>query len=330
MTAGDREIAAILEQVENPPHPSVVRAENVGLFGRLLSAEVLHRAVPAAIAVRAALLAGRLAWLRPSTRRRTLERVSPLYGPDADPVERERFARRWLPERLAFYELFWQHDLEGMRVEGIEHLRSAMDRPGGTIMTTVHVGPLHAVYYGLSEQGIKLYILSHDAVVPHVHRGPLAPYQQARARRAVALGAKIVGKGNSYVVLRELLRRGELCLIALDLPSVRGDGPVTSFAGHRVRLATGLAQLAVETDSPIVPAYALREGAHPSLRFLPAIEPSEFDSAEALHRHLSSLGDRLVTSHLEQVNPDFFLNYSLARVQGGIDRTQFAAQLTRG
>jgi lauroyl/myristoyl acyltransferase len=167
---------------------------------------------------------------------------------------------------------------------------------------------------------VKLYILGWRPVkiTTGTISGPTAPYTMAQAARVEAAGGKVVPKGGSYPVLRELLRRGEVIFNAIDIPST-GGGPVTKLGGRRVRLATGTAALAKETGAPIVPIYGLRQGGRPMARVLPAINPEEFEDRDALHIHLADLSNRILTSNAGHLNSMFFDLFRMAVVEDGED-----------
>jgi lauroyl/myristoyl acyltransferase len=194
-----------------------------------------------------------------------------------------------------------------MRIDGMEHLERARAGGGGVIVAAVHLGPLWALYTGLGERGVKLYILGWRPVkiTTGTISGPTAPYTMAQAARVEAAGGKVVPKGNSYPVLRELLNRGEVIFNALDIPST-GQGPVTKLGGRQVRLATGTAALGKETDAPIVPIYGMRDGGKPAARVLPPIDPGDFANRDALHVHLAELSDGILTANAGHLNSMFF------------------------
>jgi lauroyl/myristoyl acyltransferase len=315
--AKPRDFDALLERIENPSLEGI-EAQDVGLVGRTLAFEPLHRLLPAAIAVRAALAAGRLAFRVPRLRRSSIDRVRPLLSPEADEAEIERYARVQLGERLAYFEIFWRPWLvPGMRIEGYDHLRAAEEEGKGVLIATTHIGPNWTLYIGLGKRGHDLYCLGYRGFEPVIARGPLAPYGVERGRRLIEAGCKVIPTGDSYWFMRELLRRGKTGLLATTFPSTSGKGPVTPLLGHRVRLATGAASLAFETGARVVYGNTLREGSKPVIHIAPPVRPEDFSDRDQLHRHLAGMADEFMSAHREQIYSGFFPILAAMRAQVG-------------
>jgi lauroyl/myristoyl acyltransferase len=223
-------------------------------------------------------------------------------------VDVERFARRHLVEYRIQDELFWRPWLvPKMRIEGIERLE-----PGaGAIVAGVHVGPMAALQEALALRlaaaGRRFYISRWDKIEnTRVATGARAHYVPVKVARLEAAGARYVGRGGSYALIRELLRRGETCWLAIDTIAT-GRGRVVTLAGRRIRLATGIAALARETGVKVLPAVAYRDGWRPVASVLEPIESAGFSSDEKLHDRLTEAANEMIEPRREQIMPDLAL-----------------------
>ena len=149
-------------------------------------------------------------------------------------AELERFTRRHLVEYRIQDELFWRPWLvPKMRIEGIERLE-----PGaGTIVAGVHVGPMAALQEALALRlaaaGRRFYISRWDKIEStRIATGARAHYVPVKVARLEAAGARYVGRGGSYALIRELLGRGETCWLAIDTIAT-GRGRVVTLAGRQ-------------------------------------------------------------------------------------------------
>jgi lauroyl/myristoyl acyltransferase len=244
-----------------------------------------------------------------------LDRARVFTG-SSDPVETERFARRHLREYRMQDELFWRPWLvPRMRIDGIEHLE-----PGrGTIVAGMHVGPMpalqHALTLRMAAAGRRFYISRWDKIdSPRLGTGARARYVPTKVDRLERAGARFVGRGGSYALIRELLGRGEACWLAIDTTAT-GRGRVVTLAGRKIRLATGIAALARETGAPILPAVAFRDRWRESASILDPVDPAGFSSEEALHDHLVGLANEMIAPRREQIMPDL----AMAMQWGGVD-----------
>jgi lauroyl/myristoyl acyltransferase len=169
-----------------------------------------------------------------------------------------------------------------MPVEGLEHLHEARARSnGGLILATVHVGAILGLVHALAARGLKLYLPGGEWGVPTVE-GLRGRWIATQNRWVEEAGARWVPLGDSYPVLRALLERGEACLLAVDVP---GDVEV-ELAGRRARVRSGIARLALETGSPILPIATLRVRWGMTGFIGEPIDPAGFDDPIELTRHL--------------------------------------------
>lgn len=277
-----------------------LRAEP-SLAGRIVSAQLPRRLVPAPVGVRLALLAGNLGGLFPGPRRRAAEGLRVVLPPETSDRALRRVARKQLGERLAFLELFFRPwRMDKIEVLGEQNLAEARRGGRGAIVAIMHFGLWWAISLALLQRGVKVYVVRFGAVEDApTHHGLMARYGVERLRLHEELGGRIVGRGGSYAVLRALLERGEVCSINADPPSSDASAPSTVFRGKRVRFATGIGRLSKEAGVPIQPAVAYREGARPVVRLLEPLASDDFANAEAMRVRLTNVFDRELSGREE-------------------------------
>ena len=87
-------------------------------------------------------------------------------------------------------------------------------------------------------------------------------------------------------------------MIAVDVP---GELEV-ELAGRPARVRTGIARLALETGSPILPIVTLRRGWRFVGKIGEQIDPAGFDDPETLTRHLVTVQSAVFLQEPEQVH----------------------------
>jgi lauroyl/myristoyl acyltransferase len=108
-----------------------------------------------------------------------------------------------------------------------------------------------------------------------------------------AAGVPVIGARGSFHKSVELLRRGEVVVLAFDAP-----GPQrTEFLGKAVMLASGTARMAALSDALIVPATRrlVRYRAHSF--FAPALDCREHEDWSSLHAAVAAVHSGLILSH---------------------------------
>lgn len=304
------DLSAALADVARPK-ARLLEIGDEPLWARLYCRERTHRLLPAAPALWLASLAGSIAWLRRGPRSQALQRAW-TFTRSPDAAELGRFARRHLREYRRQDELFWRPWLvRAMEIEGLEHLEAARAGGRGVIVAAVHTGPMAHLQLALARrlrrEPRRLYISRWARVEDEAAQsGPRARYLPAKVRRLEAVGARYVGRGGSYAIFAELLRRGEACWMAIDTAGIK-RGRVVELAGHPTKLATGIPALARETGALIVPAHARREGSRPTGRLLEPIDPTAFETAEALHDALVAAANAMIAADPGQIMPDLAL-----------------------
>lgn len=300
------ELRATIEEIERPK-AELFEVSGISRWERVYSQVGLHPGLWAPLAIPLASLAGRVAWRFEEHRERALHRARIFTGSD-DAAELKAFAKPNLREYRMQDEIFWRPWLAPkMQIEGIEHLDKARKRRG-VILAAVHTGPMPhlqlALAIHLDDDDKRLWISRWRRLEEERHQtGARATYLPAKVERLEAAGARFVGRGGSYAVLRELLKRKEVCWLAIDTAS-QARGRIVDLAGRKVRLATGIAALSRETNSPVLPVFAYRERWKPKAKILDPIQPRKFDSDEELHDRIAEVATEMIEEHPHQVMPD--------------------------
>lgn len=250
-------LAERLAELDVPQaHRLVVLDE--GLGGRLHAVPALHRAVPLRAAVALAGARGRAEWrLLPARREVALERARVLAPPGAPDEVVERLARTHLRELCVQTELSWRPwDARRMPVAGLDRLAAARAGGRGAILATIHAGPWLNLVHALQARGLRLNLSGGRRLWEPPLRGHQGRWVKTQNVWAEEAGARWVRKPGSFEVVRELLRRGELCWMNWD---ALGRTP-SRFLERPVLVASGIARLALELDVPVLPALVLRRG----------------------------------------------------------------------
>lgn len=283
-----------LDELEQP------RAHLVELTGQTLPIRVygsawFHRLLPDPVALRLAALRGRLEWfVVPRRRAEALELAGAIRG-----VASVRFARRRLIEDALRAEVQWRPWMcRGIPIEGYENFEAARTRSdAGVILANLHVGPFLGLAHALAARGVKLYLPGGTWGVPTVD-GLRGRWIAAQNRWVEEAGCRWISLGGSYPVLRALLERGEACLMAVDVP---GEVEV-ELAGRPARVRSGIARLALETGSPILPIVTLRRGWGYVGIIGELIDPAGFDDPTTLTSHLVAVQAPVFLQEPEQAH----------------------------
>jgi lauroyl/myristoyl acyltransferase len=283
-----------LDELERPTAHLVELTGQTPLM-RVYGSAWFHRLLPDQVALRLAALRGWLEWfVVPRRRAEALELTAAIRGA-ASP----RFARRRLIEDAVRAEVQWRPWMcRVMSVEGYERFEAARARSGaGVILANLHVGPFLGLVHALAARGVKLYLPGGTWGVPTVD-GLRGRWIATQNRWAEEAGCRWVPVGGSYAVLRTLLERGETCLMAVDVPGTLD----VELAGRPARVRTGIARLALETGSPILPIVTLRRGWSFVGTIGEPIDPAGFDDPATLTRHLVALQEPVFLREAEQVH----------------------------
>jgi KDO2-lipid IV(A) lauroyltransferase len=134
--------------------------------------------------------------------------------------------------------------------EGVEHLDEAYDEGKGVICMTGHVSSWEfsaimppVLGYETSASSKKMANARIDKLI--------VSYRQKR-------GMKNISRGNTYLQLIEVLNKGE-CLIVMTDQDAATKGVFIDFLGKSAYTPIGIARLALDSKSPVVPMFMIRK-----------------------------------------------------------------------
>jgi len=166
--------------------------------------------------------------------------------------------------------------LERIRLDGLEHLRTAMARHGRVLVLTAHLGnwELLAVAHRLTGFPLAVVVRPLDA------RALDALAERLRRKAGVELLAK---RGALRAVLSALHRR-RMVGVLLDQNASRREGVFVPFFGRPASTSRSLALLATRTRTPVLPIFTRREadGGHVVTIHPPLDAPGTPDAERAI------------------------------------------------
>ena len=170
------------------------------------------------------------------------------------------------------------------RIEGLEHVERAVAEGRPVVVATLHVGSLLCLCQVLGHHGHdRFYVSGGRPPGEPLSHGYLGRWSAAMNRFVEEAGGRWIYRGGSYPVLRALLERGAVCLLAQD---IRGELTVPVL-GRRTSLTRGPVSLARETGALYLPAFGTRRGSRQTVHLLEPIDTSLDDT---------SFGERLGTA----------------------------------
>jgi KDO2-lipid IV(A) lauroyltransferase len=179
--------------------------------------------------------------------------------PDLAPAARRRVARRsWQHLGMTVIELArllarpLEATLEELTLDGVDHLRRAMDAHGRALVLTAHLGNWEYLTAAHRLAGYPLSVVVRPLDSPVLDG--LAADMRART------GVTLIDKRGALRPVLAALRRGGLVGILLDQNAARREGVFVPFFGHPASTSRSLALLAVRTGAPVVPIFIRREG----------------------------------------------------------------------
>jgi Kdo2-lipid IVA lauroyltransferase/acyltransferase len=176
--------------------------------------------------------------MAPAARRRICRQSYRHFGLMA--VELTRVLARPVDETLA-----------GIRVDGLEHLRSAMEQPGRALLLTAHLGNWELLPVACRLTGYRLSVVLRPLDAPWLDR--LITRLRDRS------GIELIDKRAALRPVLRALARGAMVGILLDQNAARREGVFVPFFGRSASTSRSLAVLALRTGTPIIPAFIRRE-----------------------------------------------------------------------
>ncbi|HZP40024.1 MAG TPA: lysophospholipid acyltransferase family protein [Candidatus Binatia bacterium] len=140
------------------------------------------------------------------------------------------------------------------------------ERATGVLVLSGHFGNWELLVYAHGRRGHPVHMVHRAIANPYVDRW-------VNALRARA-GTRMIRKSTAgKAVLRALHDRG-LLVLPIDQNSTRGLGVFVDFFGVPASTNAGMARIALRVDTPVVPAFIVREGrsARHRVHVLPILE----------------------------------------------------------
>jgi lauroyl/myristoyl acyltransferase len=199
-----------------------------------------------------------------------------------------RSEARWHPQSI-----------NTQRVDGLGHLRQCLAGGRGCILSFVHHGDWEGAIPSIARHGFSVRVLGDTEFFD-----PGAPEWIRQMKRAIeSIGdAAVVDVAGGSAVVRDLLRRGCVMAIALDVP---GHTP-TRFLRQDLVLSSGGTRIAMDLKVPVVVLTSRRDAGHRRGRsrvvLQPPLIPDDFKSAEQLREAVIELQERAILAWPEAVD----------------------------
>jgi KDO2-lipid IV(A) lauroyltransferase len=144
-----------------------------------------------------------------------------------------------------------EETLARIRIDGLEHVRSAMQQHNRALLLTAHLGnwELLSAACRLTEFSLSVVLRPLDA--PWLDR--LATRLREKS------GVELIDKRAALRPVLRALASGGMVGILLDQNAARREGVFVPFFGHAASTSRSMAVLALRTATPIVPAFIRRE-----------------------------------------------------------------------
>jgi Kdo2-lipid IVA lauroyltransferase/acyltransferase len=201
---------------------------------------------------------GDLAFLVVSSRRRVARANLDRALPDITAADRQRICRASFQHLgLMFVELCTalsrplERTLEGITVDGLHHLRTAVGTRGSALVLTAHLGNWELLTVAHRLVGVPL------SVVVRPLDAPWLDAVADRLRRKA--GVELIDKRGALRPVLGALSRGRLVGILMDQNAARREGIFVSFFGQPASTSRSIAVLALRTRTPVVPIFIYRE-----------------------------------------------------------------------
>jgi KDO2-lipid IV(A) lauroyltransferase len=196
--------------------------------------------------------------LRPTIRRNIRSNVRHVLGPNATDKEVERIAKQCAHNTGRYYadivglggmdtKVFYEKDLD---LRGLEYIREAQARGQGVVMCSAHYGNPEFATQGLAGIGMHVYALVE----------PLNPPELDRLMRGLRLKHGHRYEPVSFRSVRDALtwlRGGGIVCILIDR-DIQKRGAELTLCGAKSRFPTGAADLALRTNSLLMPGWVIR------------------------------------------------------------------------
>ena len=195
---------------------------------------------------------------RPSVKNALRSNVRHVLGPDATDDEIDRIARkcarntgRYYADIVGLYGMdmqhFFDHELD---LHGLEYIQQAQAAGQGVVFASAHYANPEFAAQSLAAIGMKIFALVE----------PLQPPELSRLMRGLRTKHGHVYEEISFGAIKDAiswLRKGGIVCILIDR-DIQKRGMELELCGHKARFPTGAADLALRTNSVLMPGWAHR------------------------------------------------------------------------
>jgi phosphatidylinositol dimannoside acyltransferase len=201
---------------------------------------------------------------------------------------------RAVTEAFVSYARYWMESLRlpamtpaevdaGFSIEGLEHIRAALDAGTGAILALPHVGGWEVGGSWFVRQGFPL------TVVVEALKPPELFMWFADLRRSQGFNVIPLGRSAGVSVVRAL--RGNQIVALVSDRDIAGGGVEVEFFGERTTLPAGPATLAARFGAPLLPTavYFMGGGHHAVVRPPLTLGGDPAADTQALARELEEL-----------------------------------------
>lgn len=151
-----------------------------------------------------------------------------------------------------------------VQVYGEGHLRAALERGGGVLILSAHLGNFEALVRAAGQLEVPVHVITKRFSKGAAQRG------WQRLRRG---GPGFFGHGSARAILAALAR-GEIVADVLDQHAPPGRAVWVPFFGRPAATMPDLVRLAYRSGAPIVPGFTRREAGGQGVVVLPPVELS--------------------------------------------------------
>lgn len=142
--------------------------------------------------------------------------------------------------------------LRRVRVKGRENLSTAINSPGGVILISAHIGNWEMAHMWTSCYLGTPLILVARRVRPMI-------LNDLVLRMRSRFGSVVLDKGGALPKMAGMLRHGRRLALLIDQGTLHSEGVAIRFFGRTVTATPAAAILARRYDSPVLPAFIIRE-----------------------------------------------------------------------
>jgi hypothetical protein len=276
---------------------------SAGLGARLYASPLVHRVIPARLAIwLAATIGPAVRQRRNPAERRAAERFMAdllLYTDRAG--EAQDLAAEWRAEKARVAELFWRPWLlRRSQIHGLEHYEAVRAAGRGCLFVMGHIGATWAVTTLLRQHGMLGYVVvspHYFDTLPPGYTGLATRYRRREYGLKMFGFSRLIASDGPPERLLEVLEEGETLAIAFDV----GGSSTIPFLGRSITLSGGIGTIAAKTQTMVLPVVPERHGTRIDVRLLPPIDPADHPSAQAVRVAVARTFERIVLERPETV-----------------------------